>query len=176
MNKQEKLTEEEKIQILTKKLMRIILVLVLVVVLGIGVVVYYFADKYNSEKNSQAEPKETALGFTQYNLIVRIDPDVDDQSIYEQILGIDNVASATLETKEEAFEKFKESLGEDASVLDGLEADEFLRSSVKIILKSNSKEADTIAELEKIQGVAEVDTPPQLSETQLMILNILNRQ
>jgi len=63
MNKQEKLTEEEQVKLLIKRLMMAILVLVLVVIIGVGAVIYYFVSKYNDEKGTLAPPEETARNF-----------------------------------------------------------------------------------------------------------------
>jgi len=96
----------------------------------------------------------------QCELIARIDINADDQTqqnIYNEILALDNVTGAQLETKEQAFENFKKELGDDAGVLDGLEGENFLRSSVKITLTDIRKTDDTIKSLEKIQGIAEVE-------------------
>ena len=96
----------------------------------------------------------------QCELIARIDIEADEQtqqSIYNTILTLDNVTDAHFETKEQAFENFKNELGDDAGALEGLEAENFLRSSVKITLTDIRKTDETIKELEKITGIAEVE-------------------
>jgi len=97
---------------------------------------------------------------SQCELVARIDIDADTQTqldVYSEIVNTNNVAEAQLETKEQAFENFKESLGEDAVVLEGLENENFLRSSVKITLNDIRKTEQTMEELKKIPGIAEVE-------------------
>ena len=96
----------------------------------------------------------------QCELIARIDINADEQtqqSVYNQVLTLDNVTDAHLETKDQAFENFKKELGEDADVLEGLESENFLRSSIKITLTDIRKSDETVASLKKIQGIAEVE-------------------
>lgn len=78
------------------------------------------------------------------------------QSVYNKILNTQNVKNAKLETKEQALSNFKKRLGKNASVLEGLEGQDFLRSSIKITLK-DIREADATAkEIQKIKNVEEV--------------------
>ena len=97
---------------------------------------------------------------SQCELIARIDFEVSDQKqqeIYNTILSLENVASAELETQDQAFSNFKKELGADARVLDGLEGKNFLRSSVKISLKDIRKSHETVALVSRVSGVAEVE-------------------
>lgn len=96
----------------------------------------------------------------QCELIARIDINADEQtqqSVYNQVLTLDNVTDAHLETKDQAFENFKKELGDDADVLEGLESENFLRSSIKITLTDIRKSDETVASLRKIPGIAEVE-------------------
>lgn len=78
------------------------------------------------------------------------------QNVYNEILSIDNVADAELETKDQAFNNFKTRLGEHAGVLEGLEGRDFLRSSIKITLKDIRKSASTVKKIQQISGIDEV--------------------
>ena len=78
------------------------------------------------------------------------------QNAYNEILKIDNVADAKLETKDQAFNNFKTRLGEHAGVLDGLDGRDFLRSSIKITLKDIRNSKATVAKIQKIAGIDEV--------------------
>ena len=96
----------------------------------------------------------------QCKLTVRIDINADDatqQGIYEKIQSLDNVTDAYLETKEQAFHNFKESLGDEADVLEGLENENFLRSSVIITLDDIRNTDQTIKALKEIQGIAKIE-------------------
>ncbi len=102
----------------------------------------------------------TAQIEEQCELIARIDINADEQTqqnIYNEILTLDNVSNAHFETKEQAFENFKKELGDDAGVLEGMENENFLRSSVKITLTDIRNTDKTIKELKKIPGIAEVE-------------------
>jgi len=97
---------------------------------------------------------------SQCELIARIDINADEQTqqdIYNAILELDNVSAAHLETKEQAFANFKRDLEDDAEVLEGLENENFLRSSIIITLTDIRKTNDTIRELKKIDSIAEIE-------------------
>ena len=88
---------------------------------------------------------------------INIDADEEaQQAVYNAILEDENVAGAELETKEQALENFKARLGENASVLEGLEGQDFLRSSVKISLKDIRKAKETSIRVRTITNVEEV--------------------
>ena len=78
------------------------------------------------------------------------------QNAYNEILMIDNVSDAELETKDQAFNNFKQRLGAHASVLEGLEGKDFLRSSIKVSLKDIRTSAETVKKISKISGIEEV--------------------
>ena len=96
----------------------------------------------------------------QCEIVARINMDADEekqQTIYNSILAMENVADAELETKDQAFNNFKKELGDDAGVLEGLEGKNFLRSSIRVTLKDIRKSDATIAGVRKIDGVDEVE-------------------
>lgn len=101
----------------------------------------------------------------QCELIARIDIDADantQQSVYNKVLSLENVADAELETKDQAFNNFKEELGADSDVLEGLEGKNFLRSSIKITLEDIRKSDETIQLLNNISGIAEVENHQEI--------------
>lgn len=96
----------------------------------------------------------------QCEIVARININVDDakqQEIYSRILALENVADAQLETKAQAFNNFKQKLGEDADVMEGLDKEDFLRSSIKITLDDIRKTKQTIAFVSMIDGIDEVE-------------------
>ena len=96
----------------------------------------------------------------QCELVVRIDFNANEkkeQEIYNKISKLPNVTDAYLETKAQAFENFKEDMGEDVALLDGLQGEDFLRSSVKITLNDIRKTDETVERLQKIDGIAEIE-------------------
>ena len=82
--------------------------------------------------------------------------DETQQSIYTKILSLPNVENAALETKDQAFNNFKERLGNNADVLEGLEGQDFLRSSIKVTLKDIRLAQETAEQIKIISGVEEV--------------------
>lgn len=101
----------------------------------------------------------------QCELIARIDIEADEQkqqSIYNKVLTLQNVEDAQLETKDQAFNNFKEELGADSDVLEGLEGKNFLRSSIKITLKDIRKSDETIQLLTNVDGIAEVENHQEI--------------
>lgn len=82
--------------------------------------------------------------------------DETQQEAYKEILALDNVANAELETKDQAFANYRDMLGDRADVLDGLQGKDFLRSSIKVALKDIRNSDKTVKELSKINGVEEV--------------------
>ena len=78
------------------------------------------------------------------------------QNAYNEILLIENVSDAELETKDQAFNNFKARLGAHANVLEGLEGKDFLRSSIKISLKDIRSSAEAVKKISKIPGIQEV--------------------
>ncbi len=101
----------------------------------------------------------------QCELVARIDIEADEQkqqSIYNKVLTLQNVEDAQLETKDQAFNNFKEELGADSDVLEGLEGKNFLRSSIKITLKDIRKSDETIQLLTNVDGIAEVENHQEI--------------
>ena len=88
-----------------------------------------------------------------------IDFSLDDASaraIEDEVKKVANVASTKFESKEEAFNNYKERLGGDSAALDGLDEEEFLRNSVKISLTDLTLSAETAEKVSQIPGVAQV--------------------
>lgn len=78
------------------------------------------------------------------------------ESIFEQVKNVSNIATATYETKDQAFSNYMEQLGNNSIALEGLREEDFLRNSVKITLTDLSLAAQTAAEVATIPGIAEV--------------------
>lgn len=74
----------------------------------------------------------------------------------EKIAAIDNITETVFESKDEALQNYKEQLGEDASALDGLDGENFMRNSLKIRMKDISTVAQTVQLVGEIEGVEEV--------------------
>lgn len=97
------------------------------------------------------------------------------QNAYNAILSLENVSDATIETKEQAFKNFKEQLGENSDVLEGVEADEFLRTSIKVSLKDIRKSDDTAKRIEKITGIETVKNRQDIVNKVVRFTGVVNK-
>ncbi len=98
-------------------------------------------------------------------------PDSQAKSIETEIRAVDNVYRATFVSKEEALEDFIADHQGDP-VFSGVEADD-LRHRVVVVLEDNRLMDDTLEDLRKINGVAEVKAYQELAEGFAMIQDIL---
>jgi cell division transport system permease protein len=83
------------------------------------------------------------------------------EQIEKEIAKNERIQDYTKVTSEEAFIKFKESLGEDGDVLEGFEKD-FLPVSFIIKVKDSVKSAEVVEELKKIDGIRKVSYSAQI--------------
>ncbi len=90
-----------------------------------------------------------------------------------KIMEIDNVASVSLVTKEDALEYMRDAFGEDQSVLDGLEEDNPFRTSYDITMKDITLASDTASQLGQIEGVAEVNNKQELLDQIVHITDVI---
>lgn len=81
----------------------------------------------------------------------------DMQDVENAIKATDNVESVEFYSNEKALEEYAAELGDDATVLDGLEGDNPIRDSYKITLTDLSLADKTAEEISKIDGVAKVN-------------------
>ena len=79
------------------------------------------------------------------------------QDIANKIKAIDNVDTVEFYSNDKALKDYEEDLGEDSSVLDGLEDDNPIRDSYKVTLVDLTLADKTAADIEKITGVAKVN-------------------
>lgn len=80
----------------------------------------------------------------------------DAKGLRPKIEGVENIKSIEMETKDEAFENYKQMLGDDAVALEGLETEDFLRHSYKITLDDISQSQTVADEVAKVKGIADV--------------------
>ncbi len=107
---------------------------------------------------------------------INIDADEEaQQRVYNEILKHHNVKAVELETKEQALNNFKKELGESAHVLDGLEEQDFLRSSIKVTLKDIRGAKTTAQDLALIKDVAEVKNRQDVVQKVLKFTTALER-
>ena len=97
-------------------------------------------------------------------VVVLIDETLDEpnaRSIETTIRVLDNIDQANFKSREEALAEFKEAHDNDPA-LDGI-VPEDLRHRVEVILIDNSKMEQTVNELRKIDGVADITAPYELA-------------
>ena len=82
--------------------------------------------------------------------------DIQSNAVCEAIKANPNVKSVTLETKQQAFDNYSNTLGEDANVMEGLDPENFLPASLRIVPKDLSTLDELVSELTSIEGVEEV--------------------
>lgn len=90
-----------------------------------------------------------------------------------QIEAIANVSAVEPFTKEDTLNYAKEMFGDQADALDGYEKDNPFRDSFKVSLVDLSQSAATIAEIQKVSGVAEVANKQAMMDTVLNVTNMV---
>ncbi len=107
-------------------------------------------------------------------ILVYIDenlPDAEAESIETYIRAMDNIYSADFISREQALEEFLAQHGGDP-VFSGLEAST-LRHRIVVVLEDNDLMKDTVDDLYKINGVAEIIAHYELAEGFTMIQDLL---
>lgn len=107
-------------------------------------------------------------------IMVYIDETLTDsqaKSIETQIRTIDNVMQATFKSREKALEDFIADHDGDPA-FSGVEADTF-RHRVVVVLEDNGKMEETIQEIRKVSGVADITAYYELAEGFSTMKNVL---
>ena len=105
-------------------------------------------------------------------IVIYIDEEVsreDAKALGSRIKKIDNIKTADFVTKEQLFEDYLESLGEDAYVMEELREDNPLRDSYQITMKDVSLHKETVEELEALDGVAASSSMQEVSDRLIQI-------
>ena len=113
----------------------------------------------------------------QSEIVVYIDENVSRDNalaLGQKIRALDNVKTAEFVTKEQLFEDYLDSLGEDAYVMEELRDDNPLRDSYQITMDDVSRHADTVKALENINGVAASSSMQEVSERLIQIRQVVN--
>ena len=113
----------------------------------------------------------------QSEIVVYIDEAVSRDNalaLGQKIRALDNVKTAEFVTKEQLFEDYLDSLGEDAYVMEELRDDNPLRDSYQITMDDVSLHADTVKALENINGVAASSSMQEVSERLIQIRQVVN--
>ena len=110
-------------------------------------------------------------------IVVYIDESVsreDALALGDSIRRLDNIKSAEFVTKEQLFEYYLESLGDDAYVMEELRDDNPLRDSYQITMKDVSLHGETVKALEALNGVAASSSMQEVSERLIQIRRVVH--
>lgn len=114
---------------------------------------------------------------SQNEIIVYIDEKMtreEAQALQKDILKIENVEKTVFVSREQGFENYLKSLGEDAYVMEDLRENNPLRDGYRVVMKDVSKHAETVSELEKIVGVAKTSSQKEISDRLIQIRRVVN--
>ncbi len=92
----------------------------------------------------------------------------------EQILSVENVQEVVFVSKEELFDNYLETLGEDAAVMEDLRDDNPLRDGYRVIMKDVALHGQTVAALEKVTGIASTNSQKEISDRLIQIRRVVN--
>ena len=98
--------------------------------------------------------------------------DAEAKSVHSRINMIDNVFQANYMSREDALANFVEDYDEDG-LFQGVDPTD-LRHRVVVILEDNSRMKETVALLEKVEGVEMIDAEFELAEGFTTISNVLS--
>lgn len=96
------------------------------------------------------------------------------QALEEEIKQVDNVETVEFIPKEESLEDYKEQMGDDAYILEGLENDNPLRDGYRIVMKDVSLHQETVDALEKIDGIAGTTSKKEFSDKLVKMRSVVN--
>ena len=110
-------------------------------------------------------------------IVIYIDEEVsreDAQALGARIKKLDNIKTAQFVTKEQLFEDYLDSLGEDAYVMEELRNDNPLRDSYQITMKDVGLHKETVEALEALDGVAASSSMQEVSDRLIQIRKVVN--
>lgn len=81
-----------------------------------------------------------------------------ENEVLSAVKAIEGIGTVTFETREQAYENYKEMLGEKSVVLQGLDPADFLPASCRIIPEDINEISSLVEKISKIKGVDEVVT------------------
>ncbi len=110
----------------------------------------------------------------QIQAYIDFDATVDDEMlVYSQIRNLSNVAECEFISKADAMEEYREYLGADASAFDGLEGEEFLRSSVKINMTDIEYAEELVAQINTIPNVKKVSNRQDVVQRVIDVTDVI---
>lgn len=95
-------------------------------------------------------------------------------ALESEIKKIDNIDTVEFISKEQAFDDYLVSMGDDAYILEDLREDNPLRDGYKITMKDISLHAETIEKIQEIAGVGDTVSRKDISDRLLQIKSVVN--
>lgn len=112
----------------------------------------------------------------QIQAYIDFDATVDEEMlVYSQIRNLPNVAECDFVSKSDAMEEYRDYLGADASAFDGLEGEEFLRSSVKVNMTDIEQAKQLEAEISKIPNVKKVSNRQDVVQRVIDVTDVIRK-
>jgi len=130
--------------------------IVMISVIIFGIFLLFVMNMNHNTKILKDQPELQA--FCEYEL-----DDTQVGQVEQQIQQMQEISEYRMVTRQEAFERFKESLGEDASVLEGYD-ESLLPVSFVIKLKDAENSLSIVEQLKKIPGVRKVSYSKELND------------
>ncbi|MBQ8540127.1 MAG: permease-like cell division protein FtsX [Clostridia bacterium] len=110
----------------------------------------------------------------QIQAYIDFDATVDEEMlVYSQVRNLPNVAECVFVSKADAMEEYREYLGADASAFDGLEGEEFLRSSVKINMTDIEQAEALVSTLETIPNIKKVSNRQDVVQRVIDVTDVI---
>lgn len=97
----------------------------------------------------------------------------DEMLVYSQVRNLPNVAECVFVSKADAMEEYRDYLGADASAFDGLEGEEFLRSSVKINMTDIEQAEALVSALETIPNIKKVSNRQDVVQRVIDVTDVI---
>ena len=88
--------------------------------------------------------------------------------------AVENVKDAQFVSKEEALEIYLETLGEDAYIMEDLVQDNPLRDGYRVFLKDVALHAETVAALERVDGIADANSSREVFQRLVQIRRVVD--
>lgn len=95
-------------------------------------------------------------------------------SVGTKINGVPNVSSSIYVSSTQAFEDYSKELGEDSSLLEGLDSQTLLRSRYRIFVEDVSLTAETADNIRNIPGIAKVNASLDISRGIVSLRNVVS--
>ena len=116
---------------------------------------------------SELESQNEMLAFVNENV-----SETDARALETQITSIDNVSKVEFETREQAMEEFKKGY-ENSTLFDDIDATVF-RDRYIVYLNDISKMEQTKADIEKVDGIANVSAQLEISQGLVTVRNVVS--